>query len=424
VLGTFALYYREPRLPTAAEVGLVEATARLARVAIERRRDEAAVRDSEERFRAFMDHCPAAAFIKDADGRYVYVNPVWLAQFDPPPGDWAGQTAYDFWPRDTAYLFRASDRRCLEAGVVQSEETGVTPAGDRRAWLVLKFPLDREGERFVGGLAWDVTARQTAEAAARDAQARLLERERREKEIVAAGLEASRADVVRSTRLAALGQIAASVAHDLRNPLGVVRNATFYLGRRFPTADPKWAEYLGLIEREVAACDGIIGNLLELARPKPPVAEPADIGELVRPAFARLLAPGATRLVLSLDPDPLVVAADPVQLRQVFDNLLKNAADAVRGVGEVRVTAAAGPDGVRVVVADTGPGVPAEHRAHLFQPLFTTKAKGTGLGLWICQQVLERHGGSIRLIDGGPGAAFEIRLPGPPPADRRDKLSE
>ena len=134
----------------------------------DRKRAEEAVRESEQRFRAFMDHSPATAFIKDEEGRILYVSPTWRRQFAPEPSGWEGKTDYDFWPRETADLFRASDLECLARNVaVQSEETARTPTGEELTWLVMKFPLLDGGLRRVGGMAWDITARKRAEDALR-----------------------------------------------------------------------------------------------------------------------------------------------------------------------------------------------------------------------------------------------------------------
>jgi two-component system cell cycle sensor histidine kinase/response regulator CckA len=133
----------------------------------DRRRAEAAERLSEERFRAFMDHSPAATFIKNAEGQYLYVNPTWLQQFDPQPVHWEGKSDHDFWPRETADLFRASDLACQATdAIIQLEETGRTLAGSEATWLVTKFPL-AEGKRLIGGMAWDISDRKRAEEALR-----------------------------------------------------------------------------------------------------------------------------------------------------------------------------------------------------------------------------------------------------------------
>ena len=133
----------------------------------EHRQLEQAVRESESRFRAFMDHCPAAAFVKDAEGRLLYVNAAWRRQFSPEPTEWLGMTDFDFWPAESAELFRASDRACVSRGEpIQLEECGLLPAtGELRHWLVLKFPLDGSPHSRMGGMVWDVTALKQAEEA-------------------------------------------------------------------------------------------------------------------------------------------------------------------------------------------------------------------------------------------------------------------
>jgi signal transduction histidine kinase len=265
----------------------------------------------------------------------------------------------------------------------------------------------------------------------------LLERETREREQAEAQLASARAELVRTTRLAALGQISASIAHELRNPLGTIRNALYFLKRKLPAGDPKVAEHFGLLEREVGASERIINNLLEVTRPREPVREPVNLAEAVAEALARFNAPPGVCCRSWVRPDPLLVHADPVQLRLVLDNLLKNALEALarrpppgpgeppladrlsvcrpageQPTGEVRVEALGTSGQAIVTIRDNGSGVAAEHRPSLFEPLFSTKPRGTGLGLWVCRQIVERHGGAIRLLDeGGPGSAFEVRLP-------------
>jgi PAS domain S-box-containing protein len=262
------------------------------------------------------------------------------------------------------------------------------------------------------GIAKDITAHRDAEAAYLRVKDQLLEQQRREKERVQAELAKVREELIRQTRLATLGRMSASVAHDLRNPLGAVRNAAYYLSRKVPPTEPKWAEYLAIIDREVVACDQIISNMLELTRAKEPVPQPLDLGELVRRAFERAKPPADVHCHFQAPAEPFLVRADPVQLRQVFDNLTKNSLDALAGRGDVWVVAAPAEGGWTVTFSDTGPGIPTTVRNRLFEPLFTTKAKGTGLGLWICRQVVERHGGTLDVVEiPGRGLALRITLP-------------
>lgn len=134
------------------------------------------LRASEERFRAFMDHCPAAAFIKDGSGHFVYTNPAWREQFSTEPKDWLGKTDFDFWPPESAEVFRKSDHDCLIRDVViQTEETAKLPDGSERSWIVMKYPVETGHGRGVGGMAWDVTQQRLANQKLRE-QATLLDK--------------------------------------------------------------------------------------------------------------------------------------------------------------------------------------------------------------------------------------------------------
>jgi PAS domain S-box-containing protein len=263
----------------------------------------------------------------------------------------------------------------------------------------------------------DISVRKRAEEALRTAQAQLLEQHRREKEQVEAELARMRDVLVRQTRLAAIGELAAGIAHDLRNPLGAIRNACHLLKRRVPAEDRKGAEYVRIVEEEVTASDRIISNLLDIARGKRPSKASVSLASVVEKAFQQARPASTIRRRLTFEPDPFMVWGDPTQLQQIFHNLILNAAQAMGTGGEIRITArhAGGED--EILVADDGPGIPAAQRAQIFEPLFTTKADGTGLGFTICRQLIERHGGVVELLEGHhPGTAFVLRLPQRPPA--------
>lgn len=127
------------------------------------------LRASEERFRAFMDNSPAVAFIKDREGRFLYTNSVWRRQFEPEATDWFGRTEYDFWPREVADVFCASDRECLDRmAPIQLEESGPRHDGTERVWMVIKYPVPMHDDIAVGGMAWDITDRRKAEREVRE----------------------------------------------------------------------------------------------------------------------------------------------------------------------------------------------------------------------------------------------------------------
>ncbi|MGE0680170.1 MAG: ATP-binding protein [Candidatus Binatia bacterium] len=240
----------------------------------------------------------------------------------------------------------------------------------------------------------------------------LLTQQRGETERVEAELARARQQLVQQTRLAAIGQVSASIAHDLRNPLGAIRNAAYLLKHRLPQEDSKWAEYLQVVEEEVLNADRIIGDLMEMTRAKAPTKQAVDLVALVRDIFHRSNLSNEVHWRCVCDPDPFLIWADPGQIRQVLNNLLLNAAQAMEEHGTIEVKAMRRAEWDVITVADTGPGVAPEDWQQIFEPLFTTKAKGTGLGLAICKQLIERHGGAIEMIPShGFGSVFCIRLP-------------
>ena len=233
-------------------------------------------------------------------------------------------------------------------------------------------------------------------------------------------------------RLAVLGQMAAGLAHEIRNPLGAIKGAAQLLADpAAPDAalDPASREFLGIILEEVDRLDRVVGSVLDLARPHEGGAVlPTDVNAVVRRTLQILSAePGSEELhfEVTLDPSLPRVVIDPEQLRQVLMNLLRNASQAMKGRGKVAVSTrvrfgrgtrsgAPGSDEpfVELVVADNGPGLSQKVLENLFMPFFTTKEKGTGLGLAISQRIVQGAGGRIdaRSYE-GKGSTFSVVLP-------------
>ena len=254
--------------------------------------------------------------------------------------------------------------------------------------------------------------RKLAEEATRSAYEQLAEQQRREKEHVETELEKVRGELVRTTRLAAIGQISASIAHDLRNPLGAASNAVYYLRHGSTKDASKTAEYLGIIDQEIGVANRIIGKLLDMARGRELGKKAVDLGRAVKAVFDAAHGTEQMRCRMALCPDPFLVQADPDQLRLVIGNLLSNTVQATRGQGEFIVEASRGPEGDTILFRDTGPGIAPEIRQSVFEPLVTSRRHRTGLGLTICREIVWRHGGTIETIDHEEGgAAFEIWLP-------------
>jgi two-component system sensor histidine kinase HydH len=235
-------------------------------------------------------------------------------------------------------------------------------------------------------------------------------------------LETYREDMVArnrsAERLATIGQFAASIGHELRNPLGVIESSLFllrqHLGPEVAQA-PNVAKHLDRIAGEVKRSNKTIHDLLELARNRPPTRQHASLRAVIDAAVQSAALPAGIQIAIRLAPDANA-DVDPGQLQQVLINLLVNASQAMSGTGQITVESEPAPDGgTRLRVRDDGPGVPAEVAYRIFEALFTTKSKGSGLGLALCRRILEAHGGTIELEPTGTGASFLLTLP-PAPA--------
>lgn len=215
----------------------------------------------------------------------------------------------------------------------------------------------------------------------------------------------------RVERLATIGQIAAGIGHDLRNPLGVIQSS-MYLVRRRTGDEPKVMRHIERIEKQVDLCDDIIRNLLELARNQPPRRESIEIIELFRRVLEAAHVPDRITIEQTIE-DGLVIKADGGLLRQALVNLVNNAIQAHNGdSGTIYLTATRVEGDVMFEVADDGPGFDAETITRVFEPLVTTRKSGTGLGLALVKGVAERHGGTVEAANRPEGgAAVRLRLP-------------
>lgn len=227
-------------------------------------------------------------------------------------------------------------------------------------------------------------------------------------------LHLAQQEVVRTEKLAFLGQLAGGVGHELRNPLGVMTNAVHYLGLVLQNAPATVVEYLGILRTQIGLAERIVGDLLDSARVKSPQREAVAARDLFAEQLKRIaIHPGITvRVDVPPDAPPLFV--DRVQLGQVVLNLISNGAQAI-GESRGTLTLRAGVDGNRMAVLevqDTGSGIAPENLEHIFEPLFTTKARGLGLGLSVARSLVTANGGEISVeSERGHGSTFTVRVP-------------
>jgi len=220
----------------------------------------------------------------------------------------------------------------------------------------------------------------------------------------------------RSERLVTVGQLAAGIAHEIRNPLASI-SGSIELLKQTPQANEEDRTLMAIVHREIARLNVLIGDLLDYANPRAQQTVDFDLGVLIDETLhvARGDQAFAEVDVASDIIKPLSLNADPAKVRQVVWNLLRNAADAAAAGGKhVTVTARDDGNGVTFTIADDGPGIEHEHIARIFDPFYTTKSKGTGLGLATCHTIVAEHGGRIAVeSEVGKGTKMVVRLPRP-----------
>jgi signal transduction histidine kinase len=233
-------------------------------------------------------------------------------------------------------------------------------------------------------------------------------------------LKENQSRLIHAEKLASMGQMAAGIAHELNNPLGVILMYANIL--KEDLAGPESERHLEDVERIIRESErsrSIVRGILNFAREEKVDREPTDINALLAEAIeaARALdTAGQIRVELDLDDALGLCRVDRRQMRQVFDNIIKNAIEAMPGGGSLAVESRRGVGQFTVSISDTGPGIPEENLPKLFSPFFTTKpaGKGTGLGLVVCYGIVKMHGGSIKAENRpGRGARFEITVQEP-----------
>lgn len=414
---------------------------RAVRYSIERKRVERALRDSEAFYQSLVENLPQYIFRKDVQGKFTFANRRFCVELGKTLDEIVGRTDADFFPAELAAKYLADDQRVITTGkLFETVEAHTPPGGEPEHVQVVKSPVFDAHGKIIGtqGIFWDVTARVRGEEKLKRAHADLarsredLLRTLADLQRVHNRFKEAQLQIIEMEKMQSIGQLAAGIAHEVKNPLAILR-----MGIDFFTAGPAATEEPGAtvladMNDALHRADSIIMGLLDFSAPGKVDLRPSDLNTLLRSSLNHVkheLAGAqitvATELCDSLPP----ALVDATKIKQVFVNALSNAAHAMPAGGTLTVRtylkkltpeeAKPSPGarqthefrvGERVLVTeidDTGTGVPEDKLARVFEPFFTTKeaGKGTGLGLTVSRKIVELHEGSIQLQNLDPSGA-------------------
>ena len=378
---------------------------------VERKRSEEGLRKSEEKYHDLYNSAPIPYFSVGTDDMIKGANIA--AQ------DFTGYTLEELQKMKAFNLYanesKAKAKQLFETFVngtsLENEEMIYEIKNGKKIHGILSVnPIRNENGQILESrsVVVDITDRKRAEEKIKEYTARLEEMvEERTKD-----LKDAQEQLVRHEKLAVLGQMAGGVGHELRNPLGVMSNAVYYLNTILSEADETTKEYLEIISSEISNADKIVSDLLDFSRVKPAEREEIAFSELVAQVLEKQQAPENVEVTITIPPDLPAVFVDPKKIGQVLVNLVTNAYQAMPDGGRLTVRAREEPDKVSFSITDTGCGISKENMKNIFEPLFTTKAHGIGLGLAVSRSLVEANGGSIQVeSEEGKGSTFTLVLP-------------
>ena len=360
---------------------------------------------------AIIDHIAHPIFVKDRDYRFVLLNRAMEGMLGIPRSEMLGHTDYDFFPKEQADWFREKDLEMFTGGerVEITEEPITDKHGQRHTLSTTKVPLrDARGViTHLVGIIHDITPIKRAEEALREVTGAL---ERRVQERTDALLEAQ-TELVRRERLAVIGLFAGTLAHQIRNPLGSIKNAAYLVQLAVPTMDDDLRRALAIIQDEVARANQIITDLVDYARVTAAQRRVVPVDLLMEIALTGLELPPHVTVTTECPVLPKV-SVDPGQLQRALQKLVKNALQAMSGGGTLTLSARAEGDAVFFTVADTGRGIPEDVRSRLFEPLVSGNPGSLGLGLITARALVENQGGALAVeTSDRDGTRVVLRLP-------------
>ncbi|MBU7025269.1 MAG: PAS domain S-box protein, partial [Theionarchaea archaeon] len=376
----------------------------------ERKKIEEALHRSEKQYRDLFENAPIGIYRTTPDGQILMANPALVHLL--------GYTTFEElatrdleeegfepgYPRSTfkEFLERNEQISGLESAWTRKDGSTVFLRENAKA------VRDETGTiLYYEGTVEDITQRKKAEERLKE-YSEQLERDvaERTKE-----LRDAQEELIRKEKLVILGQLASNVGHELRNPLGVIGNSAYFLRMKLEDVDDMTQKHLGIIDMNVERATLIIEELLGLSRTRKPQLVHVNINTLLKDALTSVTIPDNIEVTSRLDETIPETLLDSEQIRRAFINLITNAVQAMPEGGTLTLKTSCN-EVIHIIVQDTGQGIPLEYITRIFEPLFTTRAKGIGLGLVIAKNIIEGHNGTITVKSRvGEGTACVVRLP-------------
>ncbi|MCW3993336.1 MAG: PAS domain S-box protein, partial [Candidatus Bathyarchaeota archaeon] len=401
--------------------GKTVGTLGIARNITERKQATEALKQAEEKHRTMLDTANVLIQSVSAEGKFVYVNKEWKKVLGYTDKDLKKITLMDVIRKDYRkhcmdifkQVVKGKSVRDVEAVFVAKDGEEIMVSGNARSML-----KDGEFVSTVGFFA-NVTERRQMEEKLQEYSERLEELvEKRTRQ-----LKEAHEQLLKAERFAAIGEMAAMVGHDLRNPLTGIAGATYYLKTKLgPKMDKKSREMLELVEKSIGYSNKIISDLLEYSREIRLELTETTPKSITKDSLTLIKIPKNIR-ISDLTENKPKIKVDVPKIERAFVNIIKNAIAAMSKGGTLTITSKESNGNLEISFTDTGVGIPKEVMEKIWIPLFTTKAKGMGLGLPICKRIVEAHGGNISVESTvNKGTTFTVTIPIKPKIEGGEKI--
>ena len=385
----------------------------------QRQKAEEMLGESEKRYRSLVEKMNDGLAVMDDNNVFIYVNEKLCKMIGYSKDDILGRPGITFFDSENQNILKEQMKKRRRGESSPYELTWSGKDGSKIPAIMSPIALFSDDGSYTGSFAviTDITERKRAEEELSNYKEHLEELvEERTHE-----LEAAQKELLKRERLAVLGQLTATVSHELRNPLGVINSSTFYLKRKLSDIDEKTAKHLARIDEQVNICDAIVGDLLEYTRGRHSEKVTSEINPWLQKLLADFESLPDVKVTLRLASDVPPFSFDPEKIRRVLVNLVTNAIQATTArsqqtiveafVYEPFVTISTGreADNVIIQVEDNGMGMDEETLKRAFEPLYTTRARGTGLGLALVEKIVSEHGGTVTL-ESRPNEGTKVRV--------------